>query len=107
MPQLLRVSRSRESISYLMVIPSFLVALIFFYIWGRCGSKAGIVTPVAVDSVIVVVPGYSGPRLVDAATEDGVWISRWQALVGDKSLALPRKDLGFLNGLDLNQDGIL
>jgi hypothetical protein len=43
--------------------------------------------------------GYYGPRLVDAATEDVVWISRWQALVGDKSQALPRKDLGFLNGV--------
>ena len=60
-----------------------------------------------VESVIIVVPGYYGTRLVRETDGSLIFISLTQAIFGDQSLTLPVPGLGFEGTINLQPDGIL
>ncbi|WP_447980023.1 lipase/acyltransferase domain-containing protein [Candidatus Nitrospira bockiana] len=60
-----------------------------------------------VSSVVIVVPGYYGSKLVRVADGKLVWISALQAVLGDHSLALPLPGLDVQDAVPLRPDGVL
>lgn len=61
----------------------------------------------AIQSAVVLVPGYYGTRLVRKSDGKLVWISAGQAIAGDLPLTLPIPGLGLHDAIRLVPDGIL
>ncbi len=59
------------------------------------------------DSVVIVVPGYYGTRLIREADKRLIFISLSEALFGSQALTIPVPGLGFEGTIDLQPDGIL
>jgi pimeloyl-ACP methyl ester carboxylesterase len=61
----------------------------------------------AVQSAVILVPGYYGTRLVRESDGKVVWISAAQAVAGNLPLTLPVPGLGLDDAIRLEPDGIL
>jgi pimeloyl-ACP methyl ester carboxylesterase len=61
----------------------------------------------AVQSAVILVPGYYGTRLVRELDGKLVWISAAQAIAGDLPLTLPIPGLGLHDAIPLQPAGIL
>ncbi|MDQ6733096.1 MAG: hypothetical protein M3Z35_03110 [Nitrospirota bacterium] len=61
----------------------------------------------AIQSAVILVPGYYGTRLVRESDGKLVWISVGQALAGDLPLTLPIPGLGLHDAIRLEPEGIL
>jgi pimeloyl-ACP methyl ester carboxylesterase len=79
-----------------------------FVLLGCGGEKVQKAAPDhAIQSAIILVPGYYGTRLVRVSDGRLIWISVAQALFGDVPLTLPIPGLGLHDAIPLQPDGLL
>ncbi|HJR76014.1 MAG TPA: hypothetical protein VJ805_03540 [Nitrospiraceae bacterium] len=96
---MVRSCRSIRLLSLSLLIAAFLT--------GSCSDLKPRNVKSSPEAAVVLIPGYYGSRLVEEASGRLVWLSVQEALVGTKSLALPRADLGIPNSVLVRPDGIL